>query len=322
MYGDKVKFESIPVSVVIPLYNCSLFIEECLTSVNQGIRPAEIIVVDDCSTDDSVALVKNLSQANSNIIILKTSFNQGAHNARKLGIDNAISPFIALIDADDVLEKDAISDAYQRIISSSLDKRIDICIWDMWRLSHNGENFRAHCNPSFLPVSGQEALKMTLGAWRIHIAGVARKEIYTRAYQNIHIDCYNSDELITRLAFCEARFVFGSPKKYFYRINPDSTTKVISDKHLGYLRSTLWLVALASRTYGAPNKRIARHGIGTAFGFLRKRGLFTKRLLKNELRYYINHVGRCPLHWRAALARPRSLFELCLLCILAKLKYF
>lgn len=312
--------EILPVSVIVPLFNGSKHVAECIASINQGIVPAEIIVVDDCSTDDSLRVVSDLSVDHGNIVILSTPINQGAHAARELGILNAKCPFIALVDADDLIEKDAIYDAYKRIKASDVDKRIDICIWDLWRLTQDGEQLRAPSNPDFLPVTGPEALRLTLGSWGIHILGVARKDLFLRAYRGVHINCINSDELISRLAFREARFVMGSPKKYFYRVNPDSTTQKLSDKHLTYLRSNLWLIGLASQTPSAPLGCIARQGIGSAYRIYRMRRSFDAGLFKKELRDYMRRVGRSPLYWRAALARPRSLFKLCLLCLVVKMR--
>jgi len=154
--------ELIPVSVIIPAFNVSDFIVECIQSINSSRSPAEVIVVDDCSTDDTLRVVESLSKDYGNIKVLRTSSNQGAHVARRLGIREAKFDLIALIDADDFLERDAISDAYQRILESNF--RIDICIWDLWRVAPEGKKFRAPCNPAFLPVTGEEALRMTLGS--------------------------------------------------------------------------------------------------------------------------------------------------------------
>jgi glycosyltransferase involved in cell wall biosynthesis len=92
------------VSVVIPTYNSGEFIEQTLESVFQQTRlPAEIIVVDDASTDNTLELVNALSQSTSiPIRVLALSQNSGGP-ARPLnaGIGQAIGPIIATLDHDD-----------------------------------------------------------------------------------------------------------------------------------------------------------------------------------------------------------------------------
>ncbi|WP_282776961.1 glycosyltransferase family 2 protein [Phaeodactylibacter xiamenensis] len=86
------------VTVVIPLYNGSALIERCLDSVfEQQVANLEVIVVDDGSTDDSVAIVKNYPKP----IILLQQQNQGPAAARNKGIEHATGKYIAFLDADD-----------------------------------------------------------------------------------------------------------------------------------------------------------------------------------------------------------------------------
>jgi len=90
----------IKISVVIPAYNRKATIINCLHSVlNQTYKPSEIIVVDDCSTDNTVELVKSLN--NSLIRCIKLEKNSGAQAARNEGIKAAKYDWIALNDSDD-----------------------------------------------------------------------------------------------------------------------------------------------------------------------------------------------------------------------------
>ncbi|RXF03500.1 glycosyltransferase [Pseudoalteromonas sp. PS5] len=86
-------------SVIIPLYNKSGCIERALTSVMAQKHPAaEIIVVDDGSTDDSVDKVRALNLDNLKLI---QQPNQGVSSARNNGVRQASSRYIAFLDADD-----------------------------------------------------------------------------------------------------------------------------------------------------------------------------------------------------------------------------
>lgn len=92
------------VDVVIPAYNAAKFIEHALESVAaQGSCIASIIVVDDGSTDDTVAVVEAFSACHRNLLIRCISqTNLGPAAARNYGLSFAKSEFVALLDADDV----------------------------------------------------------------------------------------------------------------------------------------------------------------------------------------------------------------------------
>jgi glycosyltransferase involved in cell wall biosynthesis len=85
------------ISVVIPAYNAAPFLPRCLKSVfAQTLRPAEVIVVDDGSTDDTAAVATELGAR----VIRRV--NGGLSAARNTGIQGASSEWIGLLDADDI----------------------------------------------------------------------------------------------------------------------------------------------------------------------------------------------------------------------------
>lgn len=94
------KFE---ISVVIPMYNSEKSILYSLESIkNQSVQPNEIIIVDDGSTDSSSMLVRNFTTQNPNLNIrLIQKANGGVSSARNLGMKQAKSDWIALLDSDD-----------------------------------------------------------------------------------------------------------------------------------------------------------------------------------------------------------------------------
>ena len=92
----------LPLSVVIPVRNAESFIEDCLASVVAA-APAEIIVVDGCSTDRTLDIV-----AGYGIRVLSDG-GRGVATARMMGVHEARSEFIALIDADIVLPDGALA---------------------------------------------------------------------------------------------------------------------------------------------------------------------------------------------------------------------
>ena len=89
------------VSVVIPAYNSSSTIAEVIASVRaQTVQPLEVIVVDDCSKDDTLRVLESL--ADPDLIVIHSSVNKGGAAARNRGIDAAKGDCVAFLDADDL----------------------------------------------------------------------------------------------------------------------------------------------------------------------------------------------------------------------------
>lgn len=91
------------VSIIIPMYNAALFIEETIQTVlQQTYSNIEIIVVDDCSTDASYDVVSQLCQQHENISLLQNRKNSGVGFSRNAGVRHAKGRFISFLDADDL----------------------------------------------------------------------------------------------------------------------------------------------------------------------------------------------------------------------------
>lgn len=97
------------VSIIIPVYNGSKYIDECLSSVvNQTYKNLEIIIIDDGSTDNSVDIIKKWSTKDNRIVLYENE-NHGVSYTRNFGIQKSSGYFIAFVDCDDVIDSNFIS---------------------------------------------------------------------------------------------------------------------------------------------------------------------------------------------------------------------
>lgn len=92
------------VSVIIPCYNGAQYIAQCLESVrSQTYQYWEILVVDDCSVDNSFEIIQGYANQDHRIKYFKTQSPSGSPTLpRNIGIENASGRFIAFLDSDDV----------------------------------------------------------------------------------------------------------------------------------------------------------------------------------------------------------------------------
>ncbi len=112
------------VSVIIPMFNASQTIEECLDSlVDQTvIKDIELIIVDDCSTDCSTEIVKEYeNRYPDNIILICLNENAGPGNARNVGIQYATGKYIGFVDSDDAVYPVMYEKLYEEAVNTDAD---------------------------------------------------------------------------------------------------------------------------------------------------------------------------------------------------------
>ncbi|MCQ2217134.1 MAG: glycosyltransferase [Paludibacteraceae bacterium] len=114
------------VSVIIPVYNASKYIDRCVVSLfEQTLDDIEYIFVDDCSTDDSIELIKkrlqNYPLRISQVRFLRTPQNSGQGLARKIGMQAAQGEYMIHCDSDDWVDKEMYQVMYDRASESNSD---------------------------------------------------------------------------------------------------------------------------------------------------------------------------------------------------------
>lgn len=99
---------SAAVTVCITLYNYASFVVEALNSVrNQTVEQLDLVVVDDCSSDNSASVTKRWLEVNAhrfnNVLLLQQAENKGLAAARNLGFERAETPYVFNLEADNIL---------------------------------------------------------------------------------------------------------------------------------------------------------------------------------------------------------------------------
>jgi glycosyltransferase involved in cell wall biosynthesis len=125
------------VSVIIPTYNVSKYLGECLDSVlQQSLREIEIICVEDGSADDTLDVIKKYSAADSRVKLICYGANKGTAYARNRGLEYAKGKYIYFLDADDLIKPDIFSKLVRQAEINKTD-----CIYfdsELWDEEHIG----------------------------------------------------------------------------------------------------------------------------------------------------------------------------------------
>jgi glycosyltransferase involved in cell wall biosynthesis len=111
------------VSVIVPVYNVEPYLRRCLDSlINQTLRDIEIICINDCSLDKSLAILKRYAKEDNRIKIIDLEKNQGVSVARNNGMKIAEGEYIGFCDPDDYVDLNF----YEKLYKTAKFKNADI----------------------------------------------------------------------------------------------------------------------------------------------------------------------------------------------------
>lgn len=206
------------VSIIMPCYNLSTYIEEAIVSVlNQTEYDWELIIVDDASTDDSLSIMRKFAVKDKRIIIKSHELNTGVSSALNTGIAVASGSYIMALDADNMLTKNALS-----ILSSALDsdRSLDIVYGSMELLNDYTKERKPFNWPRQFNLDNQFKPQNN----EIPSTCLCRREVFTRTggYRERYTGVEDAD------MWCRAISIGFKPAKvtdevtFIYRQRPDS----------------------------------------------------------------------------------------------------
>lgn len=110
------------ISVIVPVYNMGRFVGKCLRSIlRQSYSDIELIVVNDCSTDDTLAVCEKAIGGGKNAVIIDKPKNEGVDKARYDGLQAAHGEWLAFVDADDWLPVNALKTLHDAAEAENVD---------------------------------------------------------------------------------------------------------------------------------------------------------------------------------------------------------
>lgn len=132
-------------SIIVPIYNISYYIDQCVESiVKQAYKDIEIILVNDGSTDDSLTILKEWEKRDERIKIIDKP-NGGLSSARNAGLTYANGEYIVYIDGDDWISHDFLSSIVNYIEEKGV---FDMICFDYWSYfdTHNMKQVSHNCS--------------------------------------------------------------------------------------------------------------------------------------------------------------------------------
>ena len=266
----------------MPAYNAGPFIATAIEAVQaQTIDGWELVIVDDCSTDSTLAIARSYAASDTRIRVFgRTAPSGGAYVPRTEAIGYARGEIIAPLDADDSIGPDYLERMLGHKRRGDLQAVYPICYdWD-----GAGEPVLHHL-PDFAltgrALRGRDAVKYTLDGWRIHCAGgLIDKDLMLRSIAMTDEVAGGImsffDEYLTRILLYNAGRVAMVDERYVYRVNTGSVTHSRDIRRLGTLGNNRRLIDFVESRYptGSEERLLVHrqnfHGVVDAMRMLRR----------------------------------------------------
>ena len=242
------KYKNPKISIVSPIYNRGNYVQRFIKSIqNQNFKDIEIILIDDCSNDNTYLLVNNYSKLDNRIILIKNKKNKGTFASRNLGSLVSKGEYIILPDPDDILEKNCLHYFYNLAKKNDYEL-IRFYIYQGKRKIFFGNHIINL--PSKIIYQPELSTYLFYASKRVYQIDFnvsnkfIKREVLIRVlncisnYMFIYMNIYEDGILNYFLYFFSKSFFFAKKISYYYIINPHSITTKKFKKE--YLKCIFW----------------------------------------------------------------------------------
>lgn len=219
------------ISVIIPVYKVEDYIKDCLESVvNQtlGINNIEVIIVNDCTPDNSMDIVNEYAEKYPSFKIINHEKNKGLGESRNTGLKNVSTDYVTFLDSDDFISKNTYKDSLLKIKESNS----DLLIYNWEFFLENGEkeprsihqpNFTK--NKTILNLKEDYNILFLTSAWN----KIFSKRLFK--YLNFPSSLYEDNISVIEAMLNSKKIYLSKDSTYYYRKNHDSLSRDISIKN-------------------------------------------------------------------------------------------
>lgn len=220
---------NILVSIVVPVYNTSKYLDQCLQSlVNQTLKEIEIICVNDASTDNSLEILNEWATRDSRITVINFEKNRRQGAARNVAIQQARGKYIGLIDSDDYIYEDM----YRSLVANSDGFTADIVVANL-NAKHKDSD-ELECNFKDRPKTQDDLIRSVLVNGCRMVTNILKKKLF------VEYDLWYPEGLLYEdnanmaplfMVAQKVNIFYNECPYYFYRINNTSTMRSLDNIH-------------------------------------------------------------------------------------------
>ena len=213
------------ISILIPIYNASMYLKKCLESViNQTYSNLEIICINDGSTDNSLDIIQEYAKNDSRIKIINKP-NSGYGASMNMGIDMASGEYIGIVESDDYIEHNMYEKLYK--IASEFDLDIARCQYYEYRSQGESnipiENLMVTKNTVLCPTDEIHIFNQAPAIW----CNLVKKELLINSnikFLETKGASYQDTSFAFKLYACAKRFMMISDYLLHYRMDNEASS--------------------------------------------------------------------------------------------------
>lgn len=245
------------VSLITTFYNSASlgdFVHKAMKSLLSQTYPhLELICVNDGSTDETLAQLKEYAAADSRIVIINKPNEGTAQYAKAAGQDAATGEFAMLFDHDDELSPEAVERAVQ---SFQYDPELDMVGFIVKTVYEDGQVKNIYALDQQLTsvqeyhshqLTGFEALKKTIGRYDFHFRGIYRTHLFKKVSFRFTEKLLNADEIVERQLLLHARKIGSCAGVYTHYVFQNSSAKSFSLKQTDIVATDLLMRDFAKK---------------------------------------------------------------------------
>ena len=228
--------KSYKIGIAIPNYNNSKYLEDCIESIiGQTYKDIEILVVDDCSTDNSVEILESLSKKYTNVSFLVNEKNRGVSYTRDRAIRALNTDYISSIDSDDFYFSSKKLENEMNLIKKYRDQGQDIVAYSNIISTDEQGNFQKRNITKNNFCNGQCFEKFITRSSRIPTCSVYLKTYYLEVNGFDHdISMYEDWDLEIRLSKI-IKFYYTDEDGFAYRHHNYGLSSAKKEEHKKWL---------------------------------------------------------------------------------------
>lgn len=220
------------VSVIIPIYNVSAYLRECLDSViGQSLQELEIICVNDGSTDNSLEIIREYAAKDPRIVVI-TGPNGGYGKAMNKGLDRATGRYIGIVEPDDYI----VPEMFEQLYRTAAEQDLDLVKADFHRFTRDpdGTEHRQYIlldetgqryGELLCPAEDPSCIRFTMNTW----AGIYRRsfleEFHIRHNETPGASFQDNGFFFQTFVHARRAMILNTPYYRNRRDNPNSSVK-------------------------------------------------------------------------------------------------
>jgi CDP-glycerol glycerophosphotransferase len=219
-------------SVVLPVYKVQGYLRQCLDSLlEQPFTDFEIVAVDDCSPDNSAAILAEYAARDPRVRVVTPAENVGLGRARNLGLDHAVGAYVWFVDSDDWLAQGALTAVANRIADTGADVLIvgfDRVHWDGRVVTAGAGKALATAPETFTVLEWPTVVSILHVAWN----KIVRRDLLVKLGFRFEQGWYE-DVSFTYPLLAAAERISGLPQTcvHYRQRRTGAITRTLGDRH-------------------------------------------------------------------------------------------